>query len=202
MPKKCFACDLGDYSEVVKDCEFELPRGDKLTVPGVLVLHCARCGEEAFPPESLKKIDEAIEAHKAGNPEAHVVSLKRTKLVHIYAQQHQHDDCFIVANKEGLRALKKAIDKALEIVEAPIQDARDPATYAAANAEVMTTDGEGYTVKVRLDNSEWTDKSWTTLLLPYTDHETTGIAEAIKDGHEWPHHREPDYRAWKAKGGS
>ena len=60
-----------------------------------------------------------------------------TALLHIVAQAHYHEPAFIAGNRDGLLALKKAIDKAL------MGQAR------TACAEVCPNDGEGFRVYVR-----------------------------------------------------
>ena len=63
-PKLCFACEEGNYREEVKDYLVELPEGDPLTVPDVLVLCCDYCGEETLPPDSSDKIETYIDRHR------------------------------------------------------------------------------------------------------------------------------------------
>lgn len=76
-------------------------------------------------------------------------------LLHIYGQLQWHDECYIVANRDGLACLKGSIQEALDKGESSV------AVYAS--------DGEGYTIKVILNDSGWLEKFWDDLALPYTD---------------------------------
>ena len=60
-PETCFACGLGPYQEVVEDYRIDLPEGEILTVPKLLILRCAKCGEETIPPESSRRIETAVD---------------------------------------------------------------------------------------------------------------------------------------------
>lgn len=85
------------------------------------------------------------------------------KITHIYAQDYWHDNSFIVANKEGLLALKRAIEEALK--------------EQHAKADVMTADGEGYSTHILCLQEDWQSEKWQKLMLPYTD-------ECAKDSRE------------------
>lgn len=78
------------------------------------------------------------------------------ELLHIYAQELNHDEAFIVGNKEGLLRLKEAIDKAL-----------NEEAYLSRN--VFVSDGEGYNVVVICNDKEPQDDTWQNLILPYTN---------------------------------
>jgi hypothetical protein len=54
--------------------------------------------------------------------------------LHVYGQEHPHDDVFIVGSKEALLSLRGAIDRAISDGE--------------ASDSAMTGDGEGYVVLV------------------------------------------------------
>ena len=82
--------------------------------------------------------------------------------LHIYAQAQWHDDVWIVGDKEGLRLLRDAIDKALS-------------EGKAESDHVFTADGEGYRVHV-LSLSE---EDMVSLAMPYTD-------ESIRVDGVWP----------------
>lgn len=62
------------------------------------------------------------------------------KVLHIHAQKAHHDDAFIVGSREGLLAMRKAIDLALD--------------NRMAAAEVSVGDGEGYHVLVMLIDTD------------------------------------------------
>lgn len=72
-------------------------------------------------------------------------------IVQIYGQNHWHDEAFIVADKEGLIALRAAIDKAIA------QDASDSALWVS--------DGEGFHLHVLTVATE----SFEDILLPYVE---------------------------------
>lgn len=82
-------------------------------------------------------------------------------LLHIHAQPAQHDEAYIVGNRAGLLALRDAINQALLTGEATTPSSLD-------GHEVMTADGEGYTVTVTCDNSAWNSPTWQAAFLPYT----------------------------------
>lgn len=71
--------------------------------------------------------------------------------LHIYAQSDWHGESFLVGTTHALKALRDAIDQALE---------KDTAVV-----ESMVNDGEGFDIVVaRIDNQEEFDK----LSVPYT----------------------------------
>jgi len=72
--------------------------------------------------------------------------------IHLYAQGAHHDDAYIVADAEGLVALRDACDAALR--------------KGASAVEVETQDGEGYALIAV--NVETRDPKWDQLYLPYT----------------------------------
>ena len=84
---------------------------------------------------------------------------KDVVLLHIYGQPFWHANVYIVGNRLGLLSLKKAIEGAL------MGDTGKEETGDA----VFTNDGEGYYLKVRCNDSKWSEHFWTNLLLPYTD---------------------------------
>jgi putative zinc finger/helix-turn-helix YgiT family protein len=74
-PKICFACGKGSYQEVLVDYLLDLPDGDTLTVPKLLVLRCDKCGEQTIPPDSSRQIETAVDQHQDTLPPAAVRSL-------------------------------------------------------------------------------------------------------------------------------
>lgn len=70
----CFACGDGHYQEVIEDYRLDLPEGETLTVPKLLILRCDKCGEETVPPESSRRIETAVEQHQDTLPAAAVRS--------------------------------------------------------------------------------------------------------------------------------
>ena len=74
------------------------------------------------------------------------------KQLHVYGQEQQHEEVYILGTKEALIALKTAIDKVIQT---------DKPGLAAA----FTTDGEGfYTIVKQIDSEGMKD-----YCLPYTD---------------------------------
>ncbi len=78
------------------------------------------------------------------------------KVLHLYAQPGWHDDAHVVGNHEGLRALAAAVNEAI-------------ACGTSTSEEVTVSDGEGYRVRVLLDDSDWNGASWNRRARPYTD---------------------------------
>jgi putative zinc finger/helix-turn-helix YgiT family protein len=71
-PEICFACGEGHYQKVFEDYRLDLPEGETLTVPKLLLLRCDKCGEETIPPESARRIEAAVEQHQDTLPPATV----------------------------------------------------------------------------------------------------------------------------------
>lgn len=76
-------------------------------------------------------------------------------IIHVYAQGCWHDDAYIVANKEGLLALKKAVDEALE--------------KGKGDAFVYAADGEEFTLLVLRIDGGLGEGMWPKIAMPYTD---------------------------------
>lgn len=70
--------------------------------------------------------------------------------IHLYGQEAWHDNAYIVATREGLEKLKELVDKAI--------------AEAQSNHEVMTGDGEDYTLHVIQVHPKDMEK----LVTPYT----------------------------------
>lgn len=77
------------------------------------------------------------------------------RLLQLYTQPAWHEDAWIVGNRPGLEALVQAIQNALSSGEGA--------------AEVFAADGEGFTLRVRLDNAPMSSPSWMKRAMPYTD---------------------------------
>jgi hypothetical protein len=92
------------------------------------------------------------------------------KLIHIYGQSAWHDDAVILGNREGLIALAKAIQEALETNE------------AKAEFEAMVSDGEGYSIKIILNDSPWESEFWEKAAVPYT----ADYAKERREDAIWP----------------
>ncbi|MGI9862711.1 hypothetical protein SDD30_15145 [Moorella naiadis] len=76
-------------------------------------------------------------------------------VIHVYAQEIWHDDAYIAVNREGLLALKKAIETALEIGSCEIC--------------AFTADGEGFSLEVLLVEGDLRKGEWVNIAMPYTD---------------------------------
>lgn len=78
------------------------------------------------------------------------------KVVHLWAGASFHEDGYIVGNKEGLEALRRAIDYALVNSDCDVSISK---TF-----DIFTSDGEGYDLHVIVTKD--TDK----IALPYTEY--------------------------------
>ena len=88
-----------------------------------------------------------------------------SEYLHIYAQDVWHDEAFIVGNREGLEALRDALNKALE--------------NPFSTARCFVNDGEGYACYI----AECKDEQKLDLLaVPYTDQ----IATEQNESSIWP----------------
>lgn len=85
-------------------------------------------------------------------------------IINIYGQAFPHGPACIIADEEGLRALKEACEKAL--------------TDGSANAEVDSADGEGYTLVVVQENTP------SNLPTQYSDQILTGNKQAPYSGED------------------
>ena len=74
-------------------------------------------------------------------------------LLHIYPQAFWHDDAVVLGNRSALKRLLRTVQRALDIGE--------------AFTEVMTTDGEGYNIYVKVLDEDWSGEKWRTASLPY-----------------------------------
>jgi hypothetical protein len=83
--------------------------------------------------------------------------------LHVYAQTTWHDDAFVVGNRQGLEALRAAIDAAL--------------SGGAGQAQPFVNDGEGFDAHVLLASEEDMAK----LAVPYT-----GDDARDQPGARWP----------------
>ena len=82
-------------------------------------------------------------------------------LLHIHAQEYQHNPAYIIGNRDGLLALKTLIEQALEN--------GDTISANRGNDMIFTADGEGYEVVVVCDDHDWQTPNWQERVLPYTD---------------------------------
>ncbi|RJX18213.1 MAG: hypothetical protein C4570_07170 [Ammonifex sp.] len=76
-----------------------------------------------------------------------------TAILHVHAQLVPHDEAFIVGNREGLLALRKAIDAALE--------------GGRGEAEAFVSDGEGFSAYVILQEGDLWSSEWIKAVVPY-----------------------------------
>jgi putative zinc finger/helix-turn-helix YgiT family protein len=56
----CCSCGQGHYEEVFDSYETVAADDVKIFIPSVKLLRCPKCGDELLPPETQKKVDEAI----------------------------------------------------------------------------------------------------------------------------------------------
>ncbi len=74
--------------------------------------------------------------------------------LHIYPQEYWHCDALVVANRDGLLSLQKAVDAAL--------------AEGIGKTDASAADGEGYATHViLLDNAD--QGAWQRLRMPYID---------------------------------
>lgn len=117
------------------------------------------------------------------------VALRRIEspivLLHVYGQDAWHGDLTIAGNLAGLEALHQAVVRAIEY--AKLKMIRDEATDVVVRTtqEAMTSDGEGFSINVLLDNRPWYDPSKKNLVwdyaLPYTDDMAKDQSEESRD---------------------
>ena len=95
------------------------------------------------------------------------------ELLHLYSQRYFHTPAFIIGNRAGLELLLGAITAALEA--------------GGGCAEVFASDGEGYGVLVKLEDTPWLEPedrvAWSRLDPPYSDEEACGPP---RPGSWWP----------------
>lgn len=77
---------------------------------------------------------------------------KEISLLHLYSQEHEHGEVFVVGNRAGLSALKKSIDRAMET--------------GAGESTTYCQDGEGFDIHTVL--MEEADPRWEWIREPYT----------------------------------
>ena len=94
-------------------------------------------------------------------------------LLHIYAQEQWHGEAYIVGNRGGLQELKRAIEQALRNGKG---ETGRYGTYVCPN------DGEGYKVKITMNNTDWLGAFWDKLALSYTEE----VASDKREDAVWP----------------
>lgn len=92
-------------------------------------------------------------------------------ILHIYAQQAPHDEAFIVGNREGLLALRRAIDAALS------------QKNGQSKESAFVSDGEGFDVHVILQEGNLQSPGWIAAAVPYT----AEWAAENRESAVWPH---------------
>lgn len=80
---------------------------------------------------------------------------KLTGLLHIYGQEFEHGEAFLVGSLEGLLELADAIRRALT-------------GEGRGTCRAFAADGEGYEVHVVRQSERIADPAWVKLKLPYT----------------------------------
>lgn len=94
-------------------------------------------------------------------------------LLHLYAGPSFHMEGYIVGTESGLKKLRDAIDKALQ---------EDQLQNASVTDTIYTKDGEGYNIFIIRQDTDWQQKPWDKIALPYT-HED-GLLQNTKDSLE------------------
>lgn len=77
------------------------------------------------------------------------------RLCHLYGQAFYHAPAYIVGNREGLIALRNAIDRAL--------------VNGRGQEGLFVQDGKGFAVHAIMDDSDWQSETWRLRAVPYTD---------------------------------
>jgi hypothetical protein len=109
---------------------------------------------------------------------------KSIPLLHVHNQSFQHDDAFLIGNRQALEMLKASIEEALKVKECSLN--------------LYTADGEEYFLHIFCDDSEWQGERWQNALLPYTAPEACVI---ISTKTIFPSHRLRDKKGWREVGG-
>jgi hypothetical protein len=79
-------------------------------------------------------------------------------LLHIYAQAWEHSDAWIVGNRDGLTALRDALNRALA------NEKTEPVACLQ-----FAADGEGFACFIVPNDADWQGEKWQKLYRPYTD---------------------------------
>lgn len=127
-----------------------LAPSDLSTLPGYeqQVLNAnPHVGQDALPWLAEHLTSEVMEARMAE-------FYQKAHLAHLYAQPFQHQDAYLVLNRQGAEELANAITIALA----------EPSQYTM-QVELETSDGEGFTLHLCVTNNAAT---WEQLELPYT----------------------------------
>ena len=104
------------------------------------------------------------------------------KVLHLYAQDSEHGEAYIVGNQEALMALRDSIDEVL--------------ASGSQGVEMIPADGEGYSLNVVQEDSDWQSSVWQGLEMPYQDE--IARASAVASGHL--HHPSSLFRNKKGEG--
>lgn len=93
-----------------------------------------------------------------------VNSYEPMPLLHIYGQAYWHQELLIIANRQGLEALRAAVDRALEAT----LDNEHQAIVKGPEPGPSARDGEHYDVVIWRDDTDWNSDSWQSRGFPYT----------------------------------
>ena len=85
---------------------------------------------------------------------------KNEKILNIYGQEAWHTEAKIVASRDALEALKKAIDQAIYYGYAGLGGGKDE------SGALYASDGEGYLLEINCLGG-WDDKRWQSWLPVY-----------------------------------
>jgi hypothetical protein len=77
-------------------------------------------------------------------------------LLHVYSPRDHHDDAMLVGNKAGLIALRDAVDAAIK------------GDNGRGHADLFTADGEGFELRIAMEDGDWQKSPWRDMALPYT----------------------------------
>lgn len=79
----------------------------------------------------------------------------KEKVVHIFPQPDNHQEALIIGNKNGLIALRDAINKTLET--------------GKGGCILMPADGENFECKILMNNEDWQEPFWQRMKVPYAE---------------------------------
>lgn len=103
------------------------------------------------------------------------------RILNVYGQTMGHDELWILGNREGLTALRDALNRTLN--NKPVDDL----TYTSVETEV--TDGESFNTIIVCQDKPLQDKAWDDLHLPYVDYNaSTELLSHLR----WPADLLPD----------
>lgn len=75
--------------------------------------------------------------------------------LHVYGPEAWHNSAYVIGNPNGLKALRDAIDEALE-------------KGTAKRECIVASDGEGFYIRVGCLDEDWQSPRWAKMAVPYS----------------------------------